>query len=134
MASVIGVVIALLLLFVIMVIVLLYAYKKQKMCFKGKEREEEEKERTRCSTNGFCLNVCLLVRVARFKRTRQIPFIFLFANTLRQMSIQCSYSFVWTPLVLLIVKCMLSTIRVRVMLLLLTPPIYRTMMWPACSV
>ncbi len=36
MASVIGVVIALLLLFVIMVIVLLYAYKKQKMCFKGK--------------------------------------------------------------------------------------------------
>ena len=38
MASVIGVVIALLLLFVIMVVVLLYAYKKQKMCFKGKER------------------------------------------------------------------------------------------------
>ena len=38
MASVIGVVIALLLLFVIMVVVLLYAYKKQKMCFKGKRR------------------------------------------------------------------------------------------------
>ena len=37
MASVIGVVIALLLLFVIMVVVLLYAYKKQKMCFKGKK-------------------------------------------------------------------------------------------------
>ena len=40
MASVIGVVIALLLLFVIMVIVLLYAYKKQKMCFKGKKRPQ----------------------------------------------------------------------------------------------
>ena len=37
MASVIGVVIALLVLFVILVIVLLYAYKKQKLCFKGKE-------------------------------------------------------------------------------------------------
>ena len=36
MASVIGVVIALLILFVILVIVLLYAYKKQKLCFKGK--------------------------------------------------------------------------------------------------
>ena len=35
MASVIGVVIALLVLFVILVIVLLYAYKKQKLCFKG---------------------------------------------------------------------------------------------------
>ena len=37
MASVIGVVIALLTLFVLLVIVLLYAYKKQKMCFKGKD-------------------------------------------------------------------------------------------------
>ncbi len=36
MASVIGVVIALLAIFVIMVVVLLYAYKRQKMCFKGK--------------------------------------------------------------------------------------------------
>jgi hypothetical protein len=35
MASVIGVVIALLVLFVILVFVLLYAYKKQKLCFKG---------------------------------------------------------------------------------------------------
>ena len=35
MASVIGVVIALLVLFVVLVIVLLYAYKKQKLCFKG---------------------------------------------------------------------------------------------------
>ena len=37
MASVIGVVIALLLLFVVMVVVLLYAYKRQKMCFKGEQ-------------------------------------------------------------------------------------------------
>ena len=36
MASVIGVVIALLILFVLLVIILLYAYKKQKLCFKGK--------------------------------------------------------------------------------------------------
>jgi len=35
MASVIGVVIALLALFVLLVVVLLYAYKQQKMCFKG---------------------------------------------------------------------------------------------------
>jgi hypothetical protein len=38
MASVIGVVIALLVLFVILVIVLLYAFKKQKLCFKGKKK------------------------------------------------------------------------------------------------
>lgn len=38
MASVIGVVIALLVLFVLLVIVLLYAYKKQKLCFKGKDQ------------------------------------------------------------------------------------------------
>ena len=35
MASVIGVVIALLVLFVVLVIVLLWAYKKQRLCFKG---------------------------------------------------------------------------------------------------
>ena len=40
MASVIGVVIALLLLFVVMVVVLLYAYKRQKMCFKGEPPQE----------------------------------------------------------------------------------------------
>ena len=37
MASVIGVVIALLVLFVITVLVLLYAYKKQKICFRGEK-------------------------------------------------------------------------------------------------
>jgi len=41
MASVIGVVIALLVLFVILVIVLLYAFKKQKLCFKGKKNHLE---------------------------------------------------------------------------------------------
>jgi len=36
MASVIGVVIALLIIFVLLSIILLVAYKKQKLCFKGK--------------------------------------------------------------------------------------------------
>eukprot|EP00094_Tigriopus_californicus_P013464 TCALIF_13024-PA protein Name:"Similar to KIRREL Kin of IRRE-like protein 1 (Homo sapiens)" AED:0.12 eAED:0.13 QI:0/0.83/0.76/0.92/0.91/1/13/506/759 len=42
MASVIGVVIALLVLFVLMVIVLLYAYKRQKMCFKDGSKLDKE--------------------------------------------------------------------------------------------
>lgn len=44
MASVIGVVIALLVLFVILVIVLLYAYKKQKLCFKDDNKLNKSME------------------------------------------------------------------------------------------
>ena len=44
MASVIGVVIALLVLFVVLVIVLLWAYKKQRLCFKGEFYFSSENE------------------------------------------------------------------------------------------
>jgi mannitol-specific phosphotransferase system IIBC component len=43
MASVIGVVIALLVMFVLTAIVLLIAYKKQKLCFKVSDPESSEK-------------------------------------------------------------------------------------------
>jgi len=44
MASVIGVVIALLILFVLLVIILLYAYKKQKLCFKDARKLDKSLE------------------------------------------------------------------------------------------